>query len=223
MRRSLSVRSRLRIRIAFGVTSTSSSSAIHSMAVSSVCTGGGVELDRLVVGVGADVGLLLLPDDVDHHVVRAGALADDHALVDLARPGRRTARPAAGGCRGRSRWSSPVRSATMAPPVRWGSSPAHGIQPAWCWCSSAVPRVAVSSSERKPEQPAGRRLEGDDRAAGVAGAQVGARVPLRGASAWVTVPTCSSGTSTTRPLQRLVAACRRSRAVITSGRLTWSS
>ena len=71
-----------------GVISTSSSSAMNSIAVSMVSTRGGVELDGLVGGVGADVGLLLLADDVDDHVAGPGVLAHDHALVDLARPGR---------------------------------------------------------------------------------------------------------------------------------------
>ena len=46
--------------------------------------------------------------------------------------------------------------------------------------SSAVPRVAVSSMRAEADQPAGRRLEGDDRAAGVAGAQVGDAALARG-------------------------------------------
>src|SRR6266545_1168973 len=43
----------------------------------------GGQLDALVVAVGPDVGLLLGAHSVDHHLVVTGALADDHALVDL--------------------------------------------------------------------------------------------------------------------------------------------
>ena len=41
------------------------------------------QLLEVVGGGGPDVGLLLLLGDVDVHVVGAGVLADDHALVDL--------------------------------------------------------------------------------------------------------------------------------------------
>src|SRR6187431_568421 len=41
------------------------------------------QLLEVVGGGGPDVGLLLLLGDVDVHVVRAGVLADDHALVNL--------------------------------------------------------------------------------------------------------------------------------------------
>ena len=115
----------------------------------------------------------------------------------------------------------PVRSDSMAPPLRVGSSPTHGIQPAWCWCMSAVPRVAVSNPDRKPMRP---RL-GASTLITVRPVSPGRRsvtLPLRGASAWVTVPTCSSGTSMTARSSgswRLPLISR----TITSGRLTWSS
>ena len=109
----------------------------------------------------------------------------------------------------------------MAPPVRWGSSPAHGVQPAWCWCSRAVPRVAVSSSERNPMSP----RAGASNVTIVRPASPGRRSvtrPLRGARAWVTVPTCSSGTSHT---PRSSGSWRLPSIswVMTSGRLTCSS
>ena len=67
-----------------------------------------------------------------------------------------------------------------------------------------MPRVAVSSSERKPIRP----RAGASKVTIVRPASPGRRSvtrPLRGASAWVTVPTCSSGTSTHAALERLVA------------------
>ena len=75
-------------------------------------------------------------------------------------------------------------------------SPAHGIHPMWCWCSRAVPRVAVISSERNPIRP---RLGHSNVTIVRPASPVRRSVmrPLRGASSWVTVPTCSSGTSHT--------------------------
>ncbi len=99
---------------------------------------------------------------------------------------------------------TPARSAIMAPPLRVGRSPTQGIQPAWCWCMRAVPRVAVSSWDRNPIRP----RDGASMVTTVRPVSPGRRSvtrPLRGARAWVTVPTCSSGTSMTRPLERLVA------------------
>ena len=46
-----------------------------------------------------------------------------------------------------------VTGETIAPPRESGMSPAHGIQPMWCWCNKAVPRVVVMSSERNPISP----------------------------------------------------------------------
>ena len=100
-------------------------------------------------------------------------------------------------------------------------SPAHGIQPMWCWCSSAVPRVAVISSERNPMRP---RL-GHSKVTIVRPASPVRRSvmrPLRGASSWVTVPTCSSGTSHT-PRSCGSKRLPLTSLVITSGRLTCSS
>ena len=83
--RSCSLRKRLRRRIDFGVTSTSSSSSMNSSACSSVSSIGGVEHDVLVLAGGADVGQLLRLERVDRQVVVAAVDADDHALVDRDR------------------------------------------------------------------------------------------------------------------------------------------
>ena len=109
----------------------------------------------------------------------------------------------------------------MAPPTRWGSSPTHGIQPAWCWCTSAVPRVAVINSERSPSSP----RAGASTVTMVRPAPPGRRsvtLPLRGATDWVTVPTWSSGTSITARSTGSWGTPSISRR-ITSGRLTWNS
>ena len=84
-----------------------------------------------------------------------------------------------------------------------------------------MPRVAVSSSDRKPIRPrAGASNVMMVRPASPGRSSVIA--PLRGASAWVTVPTCSSGTS---QVPRSSGSWRRpsTSRVMTSGRLTWSS
>ena len=74
--------SRLRIRTDLGVSSTSSSSSIHSSAVSSVIMRGGRQPDRLVMAGGADIGELFLAAYVDRQIGLARILADDHALVN---------------------------------------------------------------------------------------------------------------------------------------------
>ena len=81
--RSVWSRTTLRIRTASGVTSTHSSSRQNSSDCSSDSLRGGTSFSKLVGGRRADVGELLLLGDVDVHVVGAGVLADDHALVDL--------------------------------------------------------------------------------------------------------------------------------------------
>ena len=82
-RRSCCDSARLRSRIDSGVTSTSSSPAMNSRALSSVIGRGRRQAQRLVVRVRPDVGELLLLGRVDVHVARAAVLADDHPLVDL--------------------------------------------------------------------------------------------------------------------------------------------
>ena len=135
------------------MTSTSSSSAMNSMAVSSVWIVRRGELDAVVVASACGCWSSPSPAPRSRPCRRAGRSRRPPCPRRRRRPGRRTARRGAGGCRARSRVAVPERSASMAPPVRWGSSPAHGVQPAWCWWSSAVPRVAVSSSERNPMRP----------------------------------------------------------------------
>ena len=81
--RSCSFRKRLRMRIDFGVTSTSSSSAMNSTAYSSVSSIGGDEAHRFVGARRADVGELLALDRIDDEVVVAAVDADDHAFVEL--------------------------------------------------------------------------------------------------------------------------------------------
>ena len=80
------------MRIDFGVTSTSSSSAMNSTAYSSVSSIGGVSRIASSLPDGADVGELLGLDRVDDQVVVAGVDADDHAVVDLL-AGRDEQRP----------------------------------------------------------------------------------------------------------------------------------
>ena len=220
-RRSASARSRLRTRSDAGVISTSSSSAMSSMAVSMVSTPRRRQLDGLVGGVGADVGLLLLAGDVDHHVAGSGVLAHDHALVDPLAGTDEQLAPAlevVEGVAGRrprpGRRSSPRRGDAA------GRRPT-GRQPRCRVWSSAVPRVAVSSWTAKPSRP----RAGASKLTIVRPGSPGRRsstVPFRGARAWVTVPTCSSGTSTTPSSTgswRLPSISR----VTTSGRLTSSS
>ena len=144
----------MRTRTASGVTSTSSSASIHSIAVSMVSIRGGGEHDVLVLAVVAHVGELLLLDDVHVGVVRAVVLADDHPLVDLgARARGRTARAAAGGA-ARTASRRPARSETMAPVLR-ASSSCRPTAPSrrTCVLRRPVPRVAVRNSPRKPMSP----------------------------------------------------------------------
>ena len=75
--------STLRRRIDSGVTSTHSSSRRNSTAASRERRLGGRHALQHVGAGGAHVGLLLLLDRVDVHVLGAGVLADDHPLVDL--------------------------------------------------------------------------------------------------------------------------------------------
>ena len=72
----------LRTRTVLGVTSTSSSSAIHSRAWSSVISPGHLETDVDLLGLGPVVAQLLGLGGVAGHVARAGVLAHDHARVD---------------------------------------------------------------------------------------------------------------------------------------------
>ena len=109
----------------------------------------------------------------------------------------------------------------MAPPMRCGSSPAHGIQPAWWVCSSAVPRVAVSSLPRKPMRPRAGASKVTIGAARVAGAQVGDRA-LAGGQGLGDGADVLVGHVDDAPLERLVALAVDLR-MMTSGRLTCSS
>ena len=74
---------RFRSRIDCGVTSTSSSPAMNSIADLEGERPRRRQPERLVVGVGPDVRQLLLLGRVDVHVARPAVLADDHPLVDL--------------------------------------------------------------------------------------------------------------------------------------------
>ena len=89
--------STLRMRTASGVTSTHSSSRQNSRDCSRESLRGGTSRSSTSAAGGAHVGELLLLGDVDVHVVDAGVLADDHALVDLGRRGREHACRAPGG------------------------------------------------------------------------------------------------------------------------------
>ena len=87
----------LRIRTAAGVTSMHSSPRQNSSACSMLMQLRRDQPLQLVAGGGAHVGELLLLGRVDVHVVGAGVLADDHALVDLgAGPDEQRARAPAG-------------------------------------------------------------------------------------------------------------------------------
>ena len=74
---------RLRRRIDRGVTSTSSSPAMNSIADFSVIRPWRGQPQGLVVRMGPDVRELLFLGRVDVHVAGTAVLADDHALVDL--------------------------------------------------------------------------------------------------------------------------------------------
>ena len=169
---------------------------MNSMAVSSVWLARRGELDALVVAVRADVGLFLGPHTFTTMSSPRADLTDDHALVDdLARRDEQLA-SLLQVVEGVSRWCRPGGRRSSRRPCDAGRSPAHGVQPAWCVWSSAVPRVSVSRSQRKPMSPRAGASQ-------VMIVRPGSPLrrsmtrPLRGASAWVTVPTCSSGTSHT--------------------------
>ena len=81
--RRLACRIFLRRRSDLGVTSTSSSSAMNSMACSRLRALCGTRRMRVVGGGSAHVGELLFADDVHVEIVVAGVLADDHAFVNL--------------------------------------------------------------------------------------------------------------------------------------------
>ena len=86
-RRSCCERSRFRSRIDAGVTSTSSSPAMNSIADFERDRRWRRQPQRLVVGVRPDIRELLLLRRVDIHVAGPAVLADDHPLVHLdARP-----------------------------------------------------------------------------------------------------------------------------------------
>ena len=116
----------LRRRTATGVTSTHSSSRQNSSACSSESLRGGISFSVSSRGRRAHVGELLLLGDVDVHVVGAGVLADDHALVHLG--GRLDEQRAAllQVDHRERRSTAPARSATSEPLLRVRSSPNHG-------------------------------------------------------------------------------------------------
>ena len=109
-----------------GVTSTHSSSRQNSRHCSSDSSRGGISFSNLSEVDGAHVGQLLLLGDVDVHVVGAGVLADDHALVDLGGRLARTACRAPAGSIIANGVTTPARSATSEPLRRVAISPAHG-------------------------------------------------------------------------------------------------
>ncbi len=73
-------------------------------------------------------------------------------------------------------------------------SPAHGPYSSNTWCSWPVPRVSVWNSDRNPSSPrAGTRCS--SRTQPVPWLVMLSIRPLRSASAWMTTPEYSSGTS----------------------------
>jgi hypothetical protein len=132
---------------------------------------------------------------VDDHFVLTCALAHDHALVHLLLRVHEEAtaelqlvqRVAGGDTEAVGHHGAAAAVGHVAGPRH----PAHVVL--------VQQRGAASGGHQQraeADQATARALEGDDRAAGVARAQVG-DTALAGASSWVTVPTCSSGTSHT--------------------------
>ena len=121
----------------------------------------------------------------------------DHALVDLV-AGADEQRPALLEVVERELRRTPARSATSAPVGRVRSSPAHGAQRSKTWWSSAGAARLGEELGAKADAGRGRGSRYDH--AHPAGRRGDASLtrPLRGASSWVTVPTCSSGTSMQR-------------------------
>ena len=72
----------LRMRMLFGVISTSSSSAMNSRDCSRAQHGGRGQLQCFVGAGRAGIGDMLLLADIDDDVLAFGACADDHALVN---------------------------------------------------------------------------------------------------------------------------------------------
>ena len=112
--------------MAVGVTSTSSSAPMNSIALSSVSGRGGVrrsasswECVRMLVS-------FFSLRRVDVHVARAGVLADDHPLVDVDAGADEQLRALLEVEQRRTRSTSRSGRATSTPFVRWVTSPAHG-------------------------------------------------------------------------------------------------
>ena len=144
---------RLRTRRFFGVTSTSSSSLMNSIACSRLSRRGGIRRMASSARRRAHVRLLLLARDVDVHVVGPRVLADDHALVDRRRRARRTSRRAPAGWRSRRRSPRPGGRRPARRSAATAIGPCHGSQPAKTWCMMPVPRVSVRNCDRKPMRP----------------------------------------------------------------------
>ena len=143
---------RLRRRRNFGVTSTSSSSLMNSMACSRLRRRGGMRRMPSSALRGAHVGLFLLARDVHVHVAVARVLADDHAFVDLGRGIHEhlaaflKARDGVGRDHARAIGDERARRTGRNRPV-------PGLPAGKMWCIRPVPRVSVRNCVRKPMRP----------------------------------------------------------------------
>ena len=145
-------RIRLRSRMLVGVTSTSSSSLMNSIACSRPSLRGGIRR----IASSADEARMLVCffslRDVDVHVRRARVLADQHAFVDL---GRRVDEDLAALLqvedRVRRRHARPVGHQRAV--GRDGMAPCHGSQLEKMWFMMPVPLVSVMNCDRKPMRP----------------------------------------------------------------------
>ena len=186
-------RTTLRMRTASGVTSTHSSSRQNSSALLEAELARRDDLLEVVGGGGAHVGQLLLLGDVDVHVVGAGVLADDHALVDLG--GRLDEQGAAlleVDHRVRGDDARAVGHQRAAGPGRDRAEPRLVVLEDVV--AMPVPRVSVRNSVRKPISPRdGTR--NSIRIQPVPWLVICSIRPLRAARSWVIAPRYSSGVS----------------------------
>ena len=152
LRRSSIVRYFLRIRTLSGVTSTNSSSAIHSIAVSSVWVTG---VASLMPSSWLCVRMLFFSFARTAFTTISSSRAFSPTTIPSynSSPGEIHSVPRCSRLSSAYAVAGPMRSETIAPPRRCGNSPAHGIHPARLWCNKAVPRVTVNNSDRKPISP----------------------------------------------------------------------
>src|SRR3954464_15063216 len=137
------------------------------------------QFDGVVVAVRTDVVLLLRTHGVDDHLVVSGALADDHALVDLFAGGDeelpaelQLVERVPGGLADAVGNHRPTACIRHVPGPR---HPAHVVL--------VQQRGAAGGGHQQrtePDESAAGALEGDDGAAGVAGSQIGDATFSRG-------------------------------------------